>query len=273
MLFVPSGPHTCPFTMVSGLLPTLRPYAYGQVGLCYSKRLDQPDLRAEWCVYLGLESNSPGHHRVFIPARGTIYSRRRFDPQSGCSGQWNYPPRVTTHPSRVLTIADQGLDALRADASEASATLNQPINPAMEHPNARLPPMEMEGTMDSPPDQVHTIAMPPPTTGDPVTPEGVTPNPAPAADPASIVPAVPLMRRSNRLNASDYAAAVPHNVTAFAAQVDEHTKWMQEDQRLCIVANRVSLKRALSQQDAPRREAALIAADKEITQLPLRGGT
>ena len=127
--------------------------------------------------------------------------------------------------------------------------------------------MVMEGTTDSPPDQVHTAAMPPPTTGDPVTPQGVTPNPAPAADPAFIVPAVPLMRRSNRLNASDYAAAVPHNVTAFAAQVDEHTKWMQEEQMLCIVVNRVSLKRALSQQDAPRREAALTAADKEITQL------
>ena len=135
-----SRPHTCPFTMVSGLLPTLRPHAYGQVGLCYSKRLDQPDLRSEWCVYLGLESNSPGHHRVFIPARGMNYSRRRFDPQSGYPSQWNYPPRVTTHPSRVLTTADQELDALRADASEASATLNQPLNPAMEHPNARLPP-------------------------------------------------------------------------------------------------------------------------------------
>ena len=61
----------------------------------------------------------------------------------------------------MLTTADQEIDALRTDAPEASATLNQPLNPAMEHPNARLPPMEMEGTMDSPPDQVHTIAMPP----------------------------------------------------------------------------------------------------------------
>ena len=113
-------------------------------------RLDQPDLRAEWCVYLGLESNSPGHHRVFIPVRGMIYSRRRFDPQSGYPGQWNYPPRVTTHPSRVLTMADQELDAPRADAPEASATLNQPINPVTEHSNARLPPTETEGTTDPP---------------------------------------------------------------------------------------------------------------------------
>ena len=82
----PNTSHTCPFTMVSGLLPVLRPHAYGQVRLCRSKRLDQPDLRTGWCIYLGLESNSPGHHRVFMPQRGLIYSRRRFDPQTGYPG-------------------------------------------------------------------------------------------------------------------------------------------------------------------------------------------
>jgi hypothetical protein len=139
-----SGPHSCPFTMVSGLLPALRPHAYGQVGLCYSKRLDQPEIRSEWCIYLGLGSNSPGHHRVFMPQRGIIYSRRKFDPQGGYPGQWNYPPRVTTQSTSILKVSDQEIDSTLADTTESGELLhrqhiNSVINgPADPGPNEQL---------------------------------------------------------------------------------------------------------------------------------------
>ena len=65
-----TGPHNTPLGVVSGLQPALRPYAHGAVGMCYSRREDSPDLRAEWCIYLDLEGNAEGHHRVFVPLSG-----------------------------------------------------------------------------------------------------------------------------------------------------------------------------------------------------------
>ena len=269
-----SGPHTCPFTMVSGLLPVLRPYPYGQVGLCYSKRLDQPDLRTEWCIYLGLESNSPGHHRVFMPQRGLIYSRRRFDPQTGYPGQWNYPPRVTTPGSSILKMSDQEIEETLSDVfgQQPARDINAPINEPME------PRLRLEG--EAPPPHSATPMVQPQSAlapSEPIATEGaiavdrVAPTAMPAVLPAVMPAAMPSataqgaspLRRSTRVSKPE----VLHNVSAFESVTTIWSRSTAEARKQSIVANRVSLKRSLKQPDVARRNHAMAAAEKEVRQL------
>jgi hypothetical protein len=191
--------------MVSGLLPVLRPHAYGQVGLCYSKRLDQPDLRTEWCIYLGLESNSPGHHRVFMPQRGMIYSRRRFDPQTGYPGQWNYPPRVTTPSTSILKMSYQEIEETLSDvfgqqpARDINVSINEPREPRLRL-EGEAPPLNSE----TPAVQSQPVMAPP----EPIAAEGaiavdrVAPTAVPAVLPAAMPSATAQgaspLRRSTR---------------------------------------------------------------------------
>ena len=56
--------------------------------MCESRRTNEPDDVTEWAMYLGTLSNVEGHFRVYIPARGTVYSRRSFKipPHSSAPG-------------------------------------------------------------------------------------------------------------------------------------------------------------------------------------------
>jgi hypothetical protein len=268
-----SGPHTCPFTMVSGLLPALRPHAYGQVGLCYSKRLDQPDLRSEWCIYLGLESNSPGHHRVFMPQRGIIYSRRKFDPQSGYPGQWNYPPRVTTQSSSILKLSDQEIESALDDAfgtdqqqhqQRINSVINAPVEPLVGLQGVAPVAARAEGVGATvgPLDAVEyssAVAVHQASADDVAVAREEPPAMAQGASP---------LRRSSRVSAPAYAPAKAHNVASFAARLEQAREVRnEEDRRMSIVANRMSLKRALKQADLVRRNGAMQSAEKEISQL------
>ena len=65
-----TGATTTPYLMVTGRRPRPRRHAFGQPGLCHSRRGDTPDQRTEWCVYLS--SNEERDHRVYIPFRQLV---------------------------------------------------------------------------------------------------------------------------------------------------------------------------------------------------------
>jgi hypothetical protein len=101
------------------------------------RRLDQPDLGSEWCIYLGLESNSPGHYQAPMPQQGIAYSRRKSDPRSGHSGQWSYPPQAITRGSSVLRLSDQEIGsalAFAVDRHQLQQRINSVINAPVEPP-------------------------------------------------------------------------------------------------------------------------------------------
>ena len=123
-----TGPFTTPFTMVSSLPPVLRPHCHGEVGLCYSKRDDSPDLRAEWCIYLDLQSNAEGHHRVYIPTRGIIYSRRKFVPQRTYPDSWGFEARVTTPKDASVTVLDQEIESDSRALILPTGPILEPLN-------------------------------------------------------------------------------------------------------------------------------------------------
>jgi hypothetical protein len=99
-----------------------------------SKRLDQPDPRSEWCIYLGLEANSPGHHQQ---QHCITHSRRKFDPRSDYSGQWSCPPRVTTRGPSFLRLSDQEIEpasAFGVDRHQHQQRINLVIHAPVEPP-------------------------------------------------------------------------------------------------------------------------------------------
>ena len=87
-----TGPTTTPYRMVTGRRPRPRRHAFGQPGLCHSRRGDKPDQRAEWCVYL--TSNGDKDHRVYIPFRKAVFSRRRYKSMDGYPEEWGYKRRL-----------------------------------------------------------------------------------------------------------------------------------------------------------------------------------
>jgi hypothetical protein len=75
-----TGPTMTPFQAVTGVKPVLRPYAFGEIGLCNSKRVDN-NVRAEWCIFIGIMYNCIKHIKVYMPQWNKLYSRRVFIPQ------------------------------------------------------------------------------------------------------------------------------------------------------------------------------------------------
>ena len=88
-----TGPTMTPYQIFTGKRPQPRTIPYGSPGIVHSPRKDSTD-KAEWAIYLGHAADSPDNHRVFIPARNTIYSRRRFEQMDGYPADWNYEKRV-----------------------------------------------------------------------------------------------------------------------------------------------------------------------------------
>jgi hypothetical protein len=98
-----SGPNATPFQLITLKRPRIKEFKFGQVGMCESRRINEPDDVAEWAMYLGTSSNVEGHFRVYISARGTVYSRRSFKipPRSSVPGatasapkEWGFSPRL-----------------------------------------------------------------------------------------------------------------------------------------------------------------------------------
>jgi hypothetical protein len=88
-----SGNKT-PWEIMTGRKPKLPKYYFGQTGLFYTKRSDQPDMRAEWGIFIGLREDGVNNLRAHIPTRRTIYSRRKFVPMVGYPPEWGFLPRT-----------------------------------------------------------------------------------------------------------------------------------------------------------------------------------
>jgi hypothetical protein len=100
-----TGYQTTPFFLMTGRKPTIWPYEFGEVGIVHSPRADDPAVRSEWGIFIGIDSEHPSSLRIYIPSRGLVYSRRKFEPQETSSKSWGYMDRITE-----ITTADMMRD-------------------------------------------------------------------------------------------------------------------------------------------------------------------
>jgi hypothetical protein len=76
--------------IVTGKRPYARPHKFGQPGLCHVRRQDNPDLRAEWSIFLAHDLFHPNSVKVYVPEYRCVVSRRNFKPTEGYPDVWNY---------------------------------------------------------------------------------------------------------------------------------------------------------------------------------------
>jgi hypothetical protein len=100
-----TGYQTTPFFLMTGRKPTLWPYEFGEVGIVHSPRADDPSVRAEWGIFIGIDSEFASSLRIYIPSRGLVYSRKKFEPQESRPKSWGYQDRITE-----MTTADMMKD-------------------------------------------------------------------------------------------------------------------------------------------------------------------
>ena len=120
-----SGDRTTPFELVTGRKPKAKTFRFGQVGMCESRRQDDPDNMSEWGMYVGSSSNVEGHMRIYIPMRGQVYSRRSFtlpprNPQGSSISaprEWGFEPRL------LVSTVKRETETSDADADHVLRTL------------------------------------------------------------------------------------------------------------------------------------------------------
>ena len=83
-----TGPSRTPYQIVSGKKAMPQPHKFGQVGLVNSRRGDDPDLRAEYGLFLYCMHGIEGHMKVYVPSRKLIYSKRRFERTRQYPAEW-----------------------------------------------------------------------------------------------------------------------------------------------------------------------------------------
>ena len=113
-----SGDNATPRQLVSGKRPSLKKFAWGQPGLCHSRRTDDANLRAEWCIYLG--GSGARDVRVYIPQRKAVYSRRRFMEMDGYPQDWNYKRRIRI----IATRSERQMEKLQDVMPMTTAVAN-----------------------------------------------------------------------------------------------------------------------------------------------------
>ena len=82
------GPGRTLYQIVSGKKAMIQPQKFGQVGLVNSRRGDDPDLRAEYGIFLYCMHGIEGHMKVYVPSRSLIYSKRRFERTRQYPAEW-----------------------------------------------------------------------------------------------------------------------------------------------------------------------------------------
>ena len=110
-----TGPTQTPYQIVSGKKPMPQPHKFGQVGLVNSRRRDDPDLRAEYGIFLYCMHGVEGHMKVYVPSRSLIYSKRRFERTRQYPAEWLLQRRMVD--IRVDDGAAQPIDHPRYDES------------------------------------------------------------------------------------------------------------------------------------------------------------
>jgi hypothetical protein len=108
-----TGPTMTPYQAITGVKPVLRPWKTGQIGLCDTKREDK-NIKAEFCIFIGLNSNCIKNLKVYMPQWRRIYSRRVFIPQNRYPATWRLTPRMAKV-NRQVPDNREGLDNLMID--------------------------------------------------------------------------------------------------------------------------------------------------------------
>jgi hypothetical protein len=73
-----TGPSRTAIEIVTGKRPYARQHKFGQPGLCHVRRQDNPDLGAEWSIFLTRDLFHPNSVRVYVPEYRSVVSRRNF---------------------------------------------------------------------------------------------------------------------------------------------------------------------------------------------------
>jgi hypothetical protein len=131
-----SGPTISPYQLVTHRRPKVRSHVFGSVGMCYSIRADSPNDRAEWGIFLDDADNATSNHRIYIPLRGQVVSRRKFVESSGpIPTDWKLAPRLTskvTNPRLTSEMLDPSAPFKPAtstnDNSVSGSTIMNDIN-------------------------------------------------------------------------------------------------------------------------------------------------
>jgi hypothetical protein len=108
---IKSGYKTTPEALFTGVRPVIPPFNFGQPELTYSKRKDNPEVRTEMAIFLGIEGNQPQNIRVYVPSRSAVYSRRPTRTNSTANaapaiGVPNTEPKPPAMPARRMGRRD-----------------------------------------------------------------------------------------------------------------------------------------------------------------------
>jgi len=90
-----TGPSMTPAQIITGRKVTPQPYKFGQVGLANAQRTDDPDLRAEYGIFLYSVHDIAAHMKVYVPSRRLVYSKRRFVKTIQYPAEWSFQKRLT----------------------------------------------------------------------------------------------------------------------------------------------------------------------------------
>ena len=255
MLNKQTGPNRTAVEMVTGQRPYVRPFKFGQAGLCHSKRPDSPDLRAEWCIFLTQDLFSPNNLRVYLPHNKAIVSRRKFRATEGYPDSWNYEKRAAILP---IPREEKGnpSPAMRIEDKEEEDRVETALDRHMEKERPKMDNI-LTGRMVL---RSSTRAM--------------AENDHKEEKAFNVVP-------SDR----DFQEYMPAKLPFYHPNrtVEEHEYPYETftHQSYCILvnSNRMSVRRALEQQDEHKRTASRVAIKAEIKQLmymkafqPVRSG-
>lgn len=160
-----SRPST-PLQLVTGRKPFPPQFNFGQVGLFYSKKRDNPNVRAEWGIFLG-HNGHPKSLRAYIPLAQAVYVRRKFVAHHHIPSVWNLRVRL-----RPLTPARRVLSTAGGLIIPDFPILLPPPVPTPIPSNARSSPMDNSIPLTE--QEARVTTTPPPL---------IPPSPAPAQSP------------------------------------------------------------------------------------------
>ncbi len=246
-----TGPNRTAVEMVTGRRPYVRPFKFGQAGLCHSKRPDSPDLRAEWCIFLTQDLFSPSNLRVYLPNSRAIVSRRKFRATEGYPDSWNYEKRSVKLP---IPREEEGnpSSATRIEDKKEDERIETALDKHMEKERPKLDDAQVNRMVL----RSHSKAM---IEGELVHGKVEARQEEKAFN---IVP-------SDRDFQEYMPAKLPFYCHDRAAEEHEYPYELFTHQSYCILvnANRMSVRRALEQQDEHKKAASKVAIKAEIKQL------
>ena len=279
-----SGTLSTPFQLVTGRRPTMKHFKFGQVGLCESRRQGDDDV-SEWAMYLGTSGNMEGHHRVYIPTRGLVYSRRSFkSPTRGTTAsasapkEWGFAPRIVNRIRRGDKERMSEEDTMSAD--EILNKMVRDINVEVQKgkPTTQWDSKEEDTSMglgqgkEMVPLPIEKPSAPSEVTGDthamtPAFEENHTV--APTAETQNAASTQPVVRRSSRSNKfQGYVGGQEgKRKSAYHASLIGHVDARSVLGEYALYCYRYSVRQGLNDPDLKRRDCVLAAIKEELRNI------